>query len=103
MIAPAVPVVTVSCPIARFDHHRQACTATVAGVAGAPPTGILTITYNGDIRPPFAVGTYNVVASFLSLDPNYTNATGTGTLIIKRGNRDGDDDDDDGRRRGDDE
>jgi hypothetical protein len=105
MIAADVPVVTVSCPVARFDHHREACTATVTGVTGAPPTGMVTITYNGDIQPPFAPGTYSVVASFLSLDPNYTNATGTGTLIIQRGQSDGDDedhDDDDRRGRGDD-
>jgi hypothetical protein len=103
VIAPAVPVVTVSCPVAQFDHHRQACTATVAGVTGAPPIGTLTITYNGDIQPPFAAGTYNVVASFLSGGPNYTNATGAGTLIIKRGNSDHEGDDDDSRGRGDDQ
>jgi hypothetical protein len=103
VIAPAVPLVTVSCPVARFDHHRQACTATVSGVTGAPPAGILTITYNGNIQPPFAPGTYNVLASFLTLDPNYTNATGAGTLIIERGNSDGDDGDDDRRGRGDDQ
>jgi hypothetical protein len=102
VIARATPLVSVSCPSTHFDHHRQACTATVTGVTGAPVIGILTITYNGNTLPPFAVGTYNVAASFLSLDPNYTNATGTGTLIITRGDHDDDDSDrDDSHDRGD--
>jgi polygalacturonase len=105
VIAPATPLVTVSCPSVHFNHHRHACTATVTGVTGVPVVGILTITYNGNTQPPFAPGTYNVVASFLSLDPNYTNATGAGTLIITRGDHDDDtdrnDDDDDRGKLGD--
>jgi polygalacturonase len=101
VIAPATPLVTVSCPSTHFDHHRQACTAAITGVTSVPPVGSVAITYNGNLQPPFAPGTYSVVASFLSHDPNYTNATGTGTLIITRG--DHDDEDDDGQHRGDDE
>jgi polygalacturonase len=102
VIAQATPLVTVSCPSVHFNHHRHACTATVTGVAGAPVSGALTITYNGQLRPPFRAGTYAVLASFISADPNYTNAIGTGTLVISRGHHDQDrddrDDDDDGRR-----
>jgi hypothetical protein len=102
VIVQATPLVTVSCPAVHFNHHRHACTATVAGVAGAPVIGTLTITYNGQLRPPFRAGTYAVVATFTSFDPNYTNATGMGTLVISRGHHDQDrddrDDDDDGRR-----
>jgi hypothetical protein len=94
VIAQAIPLVTVSCPSTHFDHHRQACTASVTGVAGAAVAGSVTTTYNGNPLPPFAPGTYNVVASFSSIDPNYTNATGTGALTITRGDRDGDDSDD---------
>jgi hypothetical protein len=94
-IAQATPLVTVSCPPARFNHHRHGCTATVTGATGAPPIGILTITYNGKTLAPLAAGTFNVVASFLSLDPNYTNAAGNGTLSITRGDHDGDDGDGD--------
>jgi hypothetical protein len=101
VITPATPLVAVSCPAPHFDHHRQACTATATGVPAEPPLGILTITYNGSFQPPFAAGTYNVVAGFLSLDPNYTNATGTGTLIIARGKDDDNGGDD--RGHGDDE
>jgi hypothetical protein len=90
VIAKATPLVTVDCPSARFDHHRQACTVTATGVSGAPVIGILLITYNGDFIPPFAPGTYNVVAGFFSLERNYTNATATGTLIITRGDDDRD-------------
>jgi hypothetical protein len=93
LIAQAIPLVTVSCPSTHFDHHRQACAATVTGVTGAAVAGSVTITYNGNVLPPFAPGTYNVVASFSSMDPNYTNTTGTGALIITRGDHDGDDSD----------
>jgi len=94
VIAQATPVVAVSCPPARFNHHRHGCTTTVSGISGAAVAGTLTITYNGSLTPPFAPGAYAVVASFSSGDTNYSNAVGTGTLTITRG-RDDDDGEDD--------
>ncbi|HKF21905.1 MAG TPA: MBG domain-containing protein [Candidatus Angelobacter sp.] len=91
VIGQATPLDTVNCPPAHFDHHRHACAATVSGISGASVAGTVTITYNGSTTPPFAAGTYSVLASFISADPNYTNATAAGTLIISRGHRDGDD------------
>jgi hypothetical protein len=88
VIGKATPVVTVTCPSDHFDHHPHVCTATVVGVEGAPVFGIVVITYNGDLIPPFAPGTYDVVARFFSLERNYGNAESTGTLVISRGNSD---------------
>jgi Glycosyl hydrolases family 28/MBG domain (YGX type)/Bacterial Ig-like domain (group 3)/MBG domain len=84
VISKATPVVTVSCPSVDFDFRRHACTATVAGVPGTQIFGLLIVTYDGRLIPPFEVGTYAVEARFFSIDPNYTNATGTGTLTITR-------------------
>jgi hypothetical protein len=93
VITKATPVVTVSCPSVDFDFRRHACTATVAGVPGMEVFGLLIVTFDGRLIPPFEVGTYAVVAKFFSLDPNYTNATGTGTLTIARIDHDHDDGD----------
>jgi hypothetical protein len=95
VVAQATPLVTVNCPPAHFDHHRHACTATVSGISGAAVAGTLTITYNGSTAPPFAPGSYAVVANFISVDPNYSNATGAGTLTVTRGHGDGEDGDKD--------
>lgn len=92
-ITPATPTVAVHCP-SDVDHdgERHRCRAKVTGVDGKRVRGRTTITYNGSERPPSKVGTYTVVATFTSRDPNYTNATGTGTLVIDP-RHDGDDDD----------
>src|SRR5262249_19168970 len=66
VIAQATPVVAVSCPPAKFNHHQHGCTATVSGISGGVVAGTLTITYNGSPTPPFAPGSYAVVASFSS-------------------------------------
>jgi hypothetical protein len=102
VIGTATPLVTLNCPAARFNHHRHGCTAAATGIGGAPVAGTLTVTYNGSTTPPLAVGSYAVVATFVSADPNFENAVTTGTLAITRGHgdRDGDDDrDDDGDSR----
>jgi polygalacturonase len=107
VIAQAAPLVTVSCPPAHFNHHQHGCAAMVIGVSGTPVTGTLTVSYNGSPTPPFAPGSYAVVAAFTSADANYSNAVGTGTLTITRGREDdgGEDDngdhDTDGRNRDD--
>jgi hypothetical protein len=91
-ITQATPIVTVICPSdVDHDDDRHTCRAKVIGVDGKRVRGRTTITYNGSTRPPSKVGTYTVIAAFTSHDPNYTNATGTGTLIIER-RHDGDDD-----------
>jgi len=86
----AIPVVTVRCPSpVPFDHHPHACTAEVRGIGGASVSGTTTLTYNGSPRPPSAVGTYRVIARFVSTDSNYTNAEGMGRLTIRRDDDEG--------------
>ena len=92
IINPALPVVTVSgltptgdIPI--YDATPKTASAMAKGVGGAAVAGTFTFTYNGSLTPPTLPGTYGVVASFVSTNPNYANTTGTGTLTI-RGLRD---------------
>jgi MBG domain-containing protein len=84
-VAPATPTITVSCPSPAFANgrkHPYACTAGVTGVGGASVSGSVVITYDGSPTAPFRMGTYAVLATFTSADPNYTNTVGTGTLAI---------------------
>ena len=74
-------------------HHYFADQFESAGRAAVQ--GSLVITYNGSLRPPKKVGTYNVVAAFTSADTNYTNATATSSLVIQRREHRDDDHDDD--------
>ena len=79
-IDPAIPVVTVTCPAAIWDGTPHGgCTATAIGVAGASVSG--TFTFAPAVET--AVGSYPVTATFTSGDPNYANAFGSGTLVIK--------------------
>jgi hypothetical protein len=88
-------VVTVICPARAFENgHTHACTAAAAGVSGQAIAGSLNVTYNGQVSAPSEEGTYKVIASFTSGDPNYTNATGTGSLIIREHRHDGNRDED---------
>jgi len=54
-----------------YDAQPHPVAATVVGINGATPSGMLSYTYNGSSSPPVAPGTYNVVITFNSSDPNY--------------------------------
>ena len=57
--------------------------ATVLGNDGLTPVdGTVSITYNGDEHAPTATGTYKVIASFSSNDPDYLNTVVSGELDI---------------------
>jgi hypothetical protein len=79
-----LPLVTLSCPPAGFDINPHACTAAVTGVGNVTVTGATTVTYNSNPAPPASAGTYSVSASFTSSDGSYTDATGTGSLVIAK-------------------
>ena len=82
-INPATPTITVNGGPFNYDGTPQAATATAAGVDGVTPVaGTLSFTYNGSSTPPTAAGTYSVTATFTSADPDYANATATGSLTI---------------------
>jgi hypothetical protein len=80
----AVPVVAVSCSPAGFDTTQHACTAAAAGVGSATVSGATALTYNSNSTAPTNAGTYGVSASFTSGDSNYTDAAGSGSLVIAK-------------------
>ncbi|MDP1797003.1 MAG: SdrD B-like domain-containing protein, partial [Planctomycetaceae bacterium] len=81
-VTPSTPSVTVIACTVTFDGSPHAATATAVGVGGVAVSGTYTFSYNGSTSLPTAVGSYDVVASFTSSDPNYANAIGTATLLI---------------------
>jgi hypothetical protein len=84
-INPASPVVTLRAGTVAYDGSAHPVTAAAYGVDGTTPvSGSFAITYNGSTNPPYAPGTYTVVATFASSDPNndYTGLTATDTLTI---------------------
>jgi hypothetical protein len=81
----ATPTVTVSGGPFTFDGNAHAATIAVTGVGGVSVSGSSAVTYNGVATVPTNAGTYAVSVSFTSSDPNYANATGSGTLIINKG------------------
>jgi hypothetical protein len=80
----ATPTVSVSGGPFTFDGSAHAATITVTGVGGVTVSGSSAVTYNALAAVPTSAGTYAVSASFTSSDPNYANATGSGTLIINK-------------------
>src|SRR5207253_7058363 len=70
-----------------YDGTPKTATATATGLGGLTIAGTFTFTYNGSVTAPTLPGTYAVVASFTSANPNYANTSGTGALTI-RGLRD---------------
>jgi hypothetical protein len=79
----AAPTVSVTGGSFIYDGADHPASATAYNVDGVTPLGgSFTFTYNGSATAPRAAGTYAVVATFTSDDPNYGTATGTGTIII---------------------
>jgi N-acetylneuraminic acid mutarotase len=82
--APVTPSVTVSDAGGTYNGHPFPASATARGANGAAVKGSFTFTYDaggsvsgaGSARAPVNAGTYSVVASFHSGDPNYANARG---------------------------
>jgi hypothetical protein len=80
----AVPLVTLSCPLAGFDTTPHACTAAATGIGNATVSGSSTFTYSSNPAAPTNAGTYIVSASFTSGDSNYTDASASGSLVIAK-------------------
>ncbi len=85
-ITQATPKVTLTCPAVMFTNTPDSCTVKVTGANNATVTGTTVITYSGSQTAPSAIGSYPVVATFTSSDPNYANSTGTSTLLITPSN-----------------
>jgi hypothetical protein len=87
-IAYATPTVTISGGPFTYNGNGEAATTSVVGLDGVTPVaGTTTLTYNGNSGSdslPTLPGTYSVLATFTSADPNYSNASAGGTLVINK-------------------
>ncbi|HEV3418155.1 MAG TPA: MBG domain-containing protein [Pirellulales bacterium] len=83
VIAPATPRITLTGGTFGFDANPHPAVATDVGIDGVTPvSGSFSFTYNGSSTPPTNPGSYAVVASFTSADPNYANTSATTTISI---------------------
>ncbi len=81
-VNPAAPTATVGGE-AVYDGHPHSALASATGVRGEIVGGSFGLTYlPGGLSTPVNAGTYGVVASFTSNDPNYTNVTVSGVVTI---------------------
>ena len=85
---PVVPTVTAFDPSGTYDSSPFAATAIAEGPDSSPASGTFAFTYytgtsatgQGTSSVPVDVGTYTVVASFTSSDPDFTDAQRAGDL-----------------------
>jgi PhoPQ-activated pathogenicity-related protein len=78
-ISPAAPAITASDAGGTYNGEPFVATPTATGVGGAAVSGGFAFTYyvgptasgSGSSSPPADAGTYTVIASFTSTDPNY--------------------------------
>jgi hypothetical protein len=82
LIGLATPTLNVTCGAVSWTGSPEGCTAIAKGVGGATVNGTFSFTYQGNLTPPTDAGTYAVVASFTSNDPNYANTTTSSSLTI---------------------
>ena len=82
----ATPLVNVSGGPFTFDGSAHAATISVTGVGGVTVSGSSAMTYNGIATVPTNAGTYAVAVSFTSADNNYSNASGSGSILINKAN-----------------
>jgi polygalacturonase len=78
-IDPVTPSVAITCPAVIYDGAAHSCSGTTTGIGGATVAG--SFSFNPSSAT--TVGSYPVSAIFLSSDPNYVNASGSGTLVIR--------------------
>jgi len=78
IIGAVTPTVAVTCPTVAYDGNAHSCTATVTGVGGAVVNGATAFSPGSET----AAGSYPETATFTSGNSNYTNGSGSGTLVI---------------------
>jgi hypothetical protein len=84
IIGPAPVTVTVTGGTFTYNTQPHPASATASGIGGVAVAGTFSLTYDGATSPPVNAGTYNVVATFTSADPNYAGASNTATITINR-------------------
>ena len=81
----AMPTVTLNSSSTTFNGQSQSASATAVGSDGVTPvSGTFAFAYNGAPGGPSNAGTYQVLATFTSADPNYGNATLLTTFTISQ-------------------
>jgi len=83
----ATPTLQLSGLTGTYNGQYQFVTATAVGSDGVTPvSGTYQIAYNGSAAnyPPVFAGTYTVLVTFTSSDPNYGNATALATVTINK-------------------
>jgi hypothetical protein len=81
----AKPTLTVSGTTATYTGQSQSVTATAYGTDGVTPvSGTYLIVYNGLGGGRSLAGTYQVLVTFISSDPNYGNASLLTSLTINQ-------------------
>jgi hypothetical protein len=89
-ISQLAPAVTATDAGGIYDASPFAATATATGLNNAPVSGTFAYSYytgstvsgNSSSTAPTNAGTYTVVASFTSTNPNYGNATGAPRTFV---------------------
>jgi hypothetical protein len=77
------PTLTLVDGSAAYDGNAHADFVAALGTDGVTPVaGSFLTTYNGDTTAPTQAGSYAVVATFISSDVNYANASVTSTMTI---------------------
>ncbi|HWB08540.1 MAG TPA: immunoglobulin domain-containing protein [Pirellulales bacterium] len=77
------PVLSLVDGSSDYDGNQHSDSATAVGADGVTPVdGNFVITYDSLTTAPTQAGSYAVVATFISSDVNYANATVTGTMTI---------------------
>jgi hypothetical protein len=82
----ATPTLRVSGLTATFNGHFNFASATAYARDGVTPVaGSYEFAYNGSATtPPYSAGTYPVLVTFTSADPNYGNATALTHITINK-------------------
>jgi len=79
----ATPTYSAQFSVFGYDGTAHSSSSAAVGTDGVTPVaGSYVYTYNNSPVAPTAANTYIVAATFVSADPNYTNATALTTLII---------------------
>jgi large repetitive protein len=81
----ATPTITLTGGTFTYDGTYHTASATAVGTDGVTAvSGSFAFAYNGSNGLPTNPGTYTVLATFTSADPNYGNATALGTITINK-------------------
>jgi hypothetical protein len=84
-ISPATPIINVTGGSFNYDGIAHPATASARGIGGVDISGSgnFTFKYNSNSAAPVNTGAYTVEAAFTSANPNYSNATGSGSINIQ--------------------